>query len=363
MPAEAAADKADKLDKPSAPARRKSSARSGGKSGGSKAAKAADKNQGAFRVAVRCRPLLEHERGKESVLTLTSGTVTVHGSDDPERIETPRMPSPRRERSDSAGQRTAKAFSFDHVYDEFCTQEEVYTQFVAPYTAHFLAGYNVTVFAYGQTGTGKTHTVIGSGSAADRGIVPRFVEEVFSHVAAEAGQGAREAQESGGAAHLAELNEADSADAQPLLSETGVDRVGITILEVYESKVFDLLTPERRPVSSGGDKEKLHGTQLQLELEVAPGKATVESRCYWVRGGERTVRSAAEALDALRNSLALRHTASHALNDASSRSHCIFSLQVHRKREVYRLERVDREKWRYVLQPAKTTITATRVPR
>lgn len=136
---------------------------------------------------------------------------------------------------------------------------------------------------------------------------------------------------------------------------------------MYEAKVFDLLTPERRVGSGVGgtkdkkkEEEKLHGTQLQLELEVAPGKASVESRCYWVRSGERVVHSAAEALKALQESLQLRHTASHALNDASSRSHCIFSLQVHRKREVFKLERVDRQEWRYILQPSKTTTVATR---
>ena len=62
------------------------------------------------------------------------------------------------------------------------------------------------------------------------------------------------------------------------------------------------------------------------------------------------MKSATEALEALRESLRLRHTASHALNAESSRSHCIFSLQVHRQREVYKLERVEKETWRYVPQ-------------
>lgn len=190
------------------------------------------KAQGAFRVAVRCRPLLAHERGKESVLTLTKDAVMVTGSDDAERPESPRMVSPRRERSDFGGQRTAKSFSFDHVYDEFCTQEEVYSQFVAPYTALFLTGYNVTLFAYGQTGTGKTYTVIGGEPPEERGVVPRFVEAVFAHVAAEAEAREREAAEGGGPPHLAVFDEDQSADAQPLLAQTQIEKVGITILEV-----------------------------------------------------------------------------------------------------------------------------------
>ena len=50
-------------------------------------------------------------------------------------------------RAPSEREKTAKSFAFDHVYDEFCTQAEVYSQFVAPFTAQFLGGYNVTLFA------------------------------------------------------------------------------------------------------------------------------------------------------------------------------------------------------------------------
>ena len=96
-------------------------------------------DKSAFRVAVRCRPLLAHERSQESVLELTKGAVTIVGGAEEAAAataESPRGPSPRRERP--PGQ-TVRSFAFDHVYDEFCTQEEVYSQFVAPFTAQFLA--------------------------------------------------------------------------------------------------------------------------------------------------------------------------------------------------------------------------------
>ena len=67
-----------------------------------------------------------------------------------------------------------------------------------------------------------------------------------------------------------------------------------------------------------------------------------------------------EALEALRDSMRLRHTASHALNEASSRSHCIFSLQVHRVREVYKLLQTSRGVFQYVLQTNKTSTLTTR---
>ena len=79
-----------------------------------------------------------------------------------------------------------------------------------------------------------------------------------------------------------------------------------------------------------------------------------------MKGGERPVGSTREALEALRDSMRLRHTSSHALNEASSRSHCIFSLQVHRRRLVYKLTQVERGVYRYVPQPAKSSVRTTR---
>ena len=69
---------------------------------------------------------------------------------------------------------------------------------------------------------------------------------------------------------------------------------------------------------------------------------------------------AAGAMSLLLAALPLRHTASHALNDASSRSHAIFSLQVYRKRTVHRLTETERGKWRYVPQPERESISFTR---
>ena len=201
------------------------------KDGGS-ASSSSSKDSGAFRVAVRCRPLLPFERQQESVLTLTKGAVTVNSSEDADDHHH-RSSSPRPQRPAASAQ-TIRSFSFDHVYDEFCTQEEVYAQFVAPFTAQFLAGYNVTLFAYGQTGTGKTHTVIGGDGYEQRGVVPRFVEEVFTHVASER----RKAKEAASASTSAGIDadgptdtssvysEAEASEARPLLVESRVESVG-----------------------------------------------------------------------------------------------------------------------------------------
>lgn len=77
------------------------------------------------------------------------------------------------------------SFKFDYVYDEQSTQLQVYENTAKPAVLSTLEGYNATVLAYGQTGTGKTHTMEGfqfSGQHQERGIVPRSMEEIFKHI-------------------------------------------------------------------------------------------------------------------------------------------------------------------------------------
>lgn len=54
-----------------------------------------------------------------------------------------------------------KKYTFDKVFDTFSSQVEVYSTVVYPLINYVLSGYTCTVFAYGQTGTGKTYTMIG----------------------------------------------------------------------------------------------------------------------------------------------------------------------------------------------------------
>lgn len=54
-----------------------------------------------------------------------------------------------------------KKFTFDQTFGPESEQHEVYKAVVAPLIEEVLSGYNCTVFAYGQTGTGKTHTMVG----------------------------------------------------------------------------------------------------------------------------------------------------------------------------------------------------------
>lgn len=76
-------------------------------------------------------------------------------------------------------------FSFDFVYDQDNTQEEVYENTARSAVMSTLEGFNATIMAYGQTGTGKTFTMEGfkyNCHDPQRGIVPRSIEEIFQFI-------------------------------------------------------------------------------------------------------------------------------------------------------------------------------------
>lgn len=73
-----------------------------------------------------------------------------------------------------------KQFTFDSVYDWNSEQENIFAETAYPICNNVIQGYNGTIFAYGQTGTGKTFTI--SGVPKDpklKGIMPRAFDNVF----------------------------------------------------------------------------------------------------------------------------------------------------------------------------------------
>ena len=67
-------------------------------------------------------------------------------------------------------------FTFDAVYDGSSTQEQVYIGAAQPAVAQLFEGYNATIFAYGQTGAGKTWTMLGNNE--NPGVIPRAINQV-----------------------------------------------------------------------------------------------------------------------------------------------------------------------------------------
>lgn len=77
-----------------------------------------------------------------------------------------------------------KTFTFDNVFDWNSSQTAVYNETAKPIVDSVLEGYNGTVFAYGQTGTGKTHTMDGGAGDAERGIIPKTFDQIFGAIQA-----------------------------------------------------------------------------------------------------------------------------------------------------------------------------------
>lgn len=74
-----------------------------------------------------------------------------------------------------------KIYTFDSVYDWNSTQEEIYADIFHPIVDSVLQGFNGTIFAYGQTGTGKTFTM--EGREENPGVIPRTFSDIFNHIA------------------------------------------------------------------------------------------------------------------------------------------------------------------------------------
>uniref|UniRef100_A0A667YL99 Kinesin-like protein n=1 Tax=Myripristis murdjan TaxID=586833 RepID=A0A667YL99_9TELE len=120
------------------------------------------------KVVVRCRPLNQKEKmmGHKQAVSVDEirGTITVN------KLETSNEPP--------------KTFTFDTVFGPDSKQLDVYNLTARPIIDSVLEGYNGTIFAYGQTGTGKTFTMEGVRAVPElRGIIPNSFAHVFGHIA------------------------------------------------------------------------------------------------------------------------------------------------------------------------------------
>lgn len=196
-----------------------------------------------------------------------------------------------------AGKHIDRVFTFDKVFGPNAQQRDLYDQAVIPIVNEVLEGFNCTIFAYGQTGTGKTYTMEGECKKAKSGpngelppgagVIPRAVQQIF-----------------------------DTLEGQ--CTEYSVK---VTFLELYNEEITDLLAPEELSRVSVEEKQK-----KQLPL-MEDGKGGV-----LVRGlEEEIVTSASEIFTLLERGSAKRRTAETLLNKQSSRSHSLFSITIHIK--------------------------------
>ena len=170
-------------------------------------------------------------------------------------------------------------FTFDRIFDIDSTQDEVYAISALPAVESVLSGYNSTIFAYGQTGTGKTFTMEGftfDYLDPNRGIIPRTIEDIFKYIE----------------------NNTNS-------NTTFIIRA--TYLQIYNEQISDLLKPEKKNLSIRESKQK---------------GLYVESLSEWA------VRSPNDIYALLERGSQSRAKANTHMNDVSSRSHAVFSIQV-----------------------------------
>jgi hypothetical protein len=120
------------------------------------------------KVVVRCRPLFGKEivEGRKSIVSIDNAAALIS-------IKCPENDQ-------------LKSFTFDAVYDESTSQRQFYDESGYPLVESIFEGYNGTIFAYGQTGCGKTHTMQGKDSPPElRGVIPHSFDHIFDTIKAD----------------------------------------------------------------------------------------------------------------------------------------------------------------------------------
>ncbi|CAF0890601.1 unnamed protein product [Rotaria sp. Silwood1] len=230
------------------------------------------------RVIVRIRPLnereLENEKEPQSVLRCESENSII-----------------------AEGGQHSRRFFFDNVFDEGSTQEEVFHYSgIKRLVDLAIEGYVATCFAYGQTGSGKTHTMVGPGGAAifrmdenyrakNFGIAPRAINYLFQRLREKA-------------------------------QETNIPYyIRVAYCEIYNEQIRDLIRPE-------------NPDNLQV-------RGSIEDGFYVENLYQTYIETIDELLTILEEGELNRAMASHHLNDMSSRSHAMLSIQIEQDLQEY----------------------------
>lgn len=234
-----------------------------------------------FKVVIRIRPPIARELSGEvpfqNIVNVDEREQLITVSDNIEEIT-----SYGNQQTDG----NSLSFVFDHVYDQHSNQKKIFDTTARTVVESALQGYNATIFAYGQTGTGKTYTMEGfnrDGSVESRGIIPRAIEQIFGHV---------------------------HRYACPRVRFL----VRASYLQIYNEQISDLLKPERSNLTIREDKRR---------------GVYVEGLSEWV------VRSPEEIYGLMERGGTVRATGETKMNEASSRSHAVFIIIVEQSETVY----------------------------
>ncbi|KAF7295561.1 Kinesin-domain-containing protein [Mycena indigotica] len=249
----------------------------------------------SVQVALRIRPPTHQDstsiptRFQRSVIHATSSTSV---SVDPVTGPTTGGPAPAASSASAAAAGKKQVFSFDQVHGPPATQHEMFTSTALPLISRFVEGFNCTILAYGQTSSGKTHTMTGIDLDADpsdpnngMGIIPRSISKIF--------QTARQLRDERAGAWTYNIKS--------------------SYIEIYNEDLIDLLTDDtgRREVQIREDKD---------------------GHIIWGGLREVPVKNPNEVMTLLRKGSSIRRTNETDMNAQSSRSHAIFSLTLTQKK-------------------------------
>ncbi|XP_027492127.1 centromere-associated protein E isoform X2 [Corapipo altera] len=207
-------------------------------------------DEGAVTVCVRVRPLIARENA-------SGDKVSLHWKSENNTV------------SDVNG---TKIFSYDHVFHSSDNTQQLYDGVAVPIIQSAVRGYNGTIFAYGQTASGKTYTMMGNEDSV--GIIPKAIQHVFKIIC-------------------------EIPDREFLLR--------VSYMEIYNETITDLLCDSRKKKPLGIREDINRNTYVEdliEEVVVAP-----EQVMEWIRKGERN-----------------RHYGETKMNEHSSRSHTIFRM-------------------------------------
>ncbi|KAF7557213.1 hypothetical protein G7046_g6095 [Stylonectria norvegica] len=178
-----------------------------------------------------------------------------------------------------------RTYNFDRVYSQAADQNMIFDDTVKPILEEMLAGYNCTIFAYGQTGTGKTYTMSGDMSETlgmlsdEAGIIPRVLQHLFRKL---------------------ELDDAEST-------------VKCSFIELYNEELKDLLSVDE-----------------SIKLKIYDDTSRRGHSSTIVQGmGEKHIKNAAEGVKVLQEGSLKRQVAATKCNDLSSRSHTVFTISTY----------------------------------
>ncbi|KAH9420523.1 Kinesin-like protein kif17, partial [Dermatophagoides pteronyssinus] len=174
-----------------------------------------------------------------------------------------------------------KTFTFDGAYYIDSTTEQIYNEIVFPIVESVTEGYNGTVFAYGQTGCGKSFTMQGTSDSAHRGIIPRSFEHIFEAIST---------------------------------AENSKFLVQASYLEIYNEEIRDLL-----------------GTDIKKKLEL---KEHPETGVYVGNLSMHIVNDVRSCEMIMENGWKNRSVGATLMNADSSRSHSIFTIYIERMQTI-----------------------------